>query len=73
MRVLAERYRRRAQECLEIARALSSGEKRIILIDMAQTWLRLAEEEEASIPPSVVEQSQPVVQQQIQPNKDGKK
>jgi hypothetical protein len=72
LRVLAARYRHRAQTCLEIARTLSPGEKRTILTDMAQTWLRLAEEEEAT---SAVETSQPVVQQQqqIQPIKDEKK
>ena len=67
MRGLAARYRSRAQACLEIARA-SSGEKRIILLDIAQTWLRLAEEEEAS--GGAIERSEPVVQQQqqVQPN-----
>jgi len=46
-----------------------------MLIEMAQTWLQLAEEQETAISPDAVEQSQPVVQQQqqIQPNKDGKK
>ena len=50
----------------------SQGSDRILLLDMAQTWLRLAEEQEASIPPGAVEQSQPVVQQQqqAQPKKD---
>ena len=72
MRILAARYRHRARECLEIARASPLGEKRTILLDMAQTWLRLAEEEEST---SAVETSQPVVQQQqqIQPIKDEKK
>jgi hypothetical protein len=69
LRVLATRYRRRAQECLDIARA-SVGEKRIILLDIAQTWLRLAEEEDASIPSSAAEQSQPIVQQQQQIHRD---
>jgi hypothetical protein len=67
LRVLATHYRRRAQACLEIARA-SVGEKRILLLDMAQTWFRLAEEEEVSIPPSPAEHPQPIVQQQqVQP------
>jgi hypothetical protein len=50
-----------------MARASPLGEKRIVLIDMAQTWLRLAEEEEASVPP--VERLERVVQpqQQVQP------
>jgi hypothetical protein len=72
-RSIAEECRRRARECLHIART-SEGSDRILLLDMAQTWLRLAEEEEeeASIPPDAVGQSQPVVQQQqqAQPKKD---
>jgi len=45
----AEQYRSRARLCLEIARTLSPGKKVMdwaTLIDMAQTWLRLAQEEE---------------------------
>ena len=70
-RSVAEECRRRARECLHMART-SQGSDRILLLDMAQTWLRLAEEQEASIPPGAVEQSQPVVQQQqqAQPKKD---
>ena len=64
-RSVAEECRRRARECLHMART-SQGSDRILLLDMAQTWLRLAEEQEASIPPGAVEQSQPVVQQQQQ-------
>jgi hypothetical protein len=44
-RSTAERCRRRARECLETARA-SDGLKRTILLDMAQTWLLMAEEQE---------------------------
>ena len=71
LRSVAEECRRRARECLHMART-SQGSDRILLLDMAQTWLRLAEEQEASIPPGAVEQSQPVVQQQqqAQPKKD---
>jgi hypothetical protein len=51
---LAALYRRRAR-------------KRTALIDLAQTWLRLAQEQEASVP-----SEQPVAQQQqqIQPRDD---
>src|SRR5262249_45093797 len=49
MRNKAEQYRRRARLCLEVARTLSPGRQRLMdratLIDMAQTWLRLAQEE----------------------------
>ena len=70
-----ERYRRLARECLDVARTLSLRSKRAILIDMAQTWLQMAEEQEAAIPPSPVEQSQPVMQQrqQVEPKDDDKK
>ena len=50
----AEQYRSRARLCLEIARTLSPGKKVMdwaTLIDMAQTWLRLAQEEEQQTGP----------------------
>lgn len=77
-RTRAEEYRRRAQECLDLARTLSLETARASLIDMAQSWLRLAEEQEeheAVIPPPAVERPQPVVQQQqqVQPKDDDKK
>jgi hypothetical protein len=50
----AEEYRRHAQECLEVARPLSPETGRATLIEMARTWLRLAEEQEISL-----EQSEP--------------
>ena len=36
-------YRRFAQECLEMARASESDQTRVVLIEMAQLWFRLAE------------------------------
>ena len=73
-RIRAEEYRCRAQDCLDIARTLPFSAKRIILTDMAQTWLELAEEEEAAISPIAVE-DRPVMQQQqqVQPRDDDKK
>lgn len=67
----AKEYRRRAQASLVIARETPLGEMRIVLIDAAQTWLRLAEEEEASIPPGAVKEPQAPMQQQqqVQPDK----
>lgn len=70
-RIRAEEYRRRAQECLDLARTLSLETARASLIDMAQRWLRLAEEQErhdAGLPPPApaAERPQPVVQQQQQ-------
>jgi hypothetical protein len=67
-------YRQRAQECLDLARTLTFGTHRQILIDMAQTWLELAEEQEAAIPPIPSGSDQPVMQQQqqAQPKNDDK-
>ena len=70
MRNKAEQYRRRARLCLEVARTLSPGRERLMdratLIDMAQTWLRLAQEEEqeAANRSAVVGRSEVVQQQQ---------
>jgi hypothetical protein len=69
----AEEYRRLAADCLTMARTASNEQTRIALIDQAQTWLRLAEEQEASQPPPATPaRPQPVAQQQqqIQPKKD---
>lgn len=66
----AEEYRHRAQECLELARRISLETARQALIDMAQSWLRLAQEQEASAPLGEAEpppqQQQPQQQQQQQ-------
>jgi hypothetical protein len=71
---LAASYRRRAQACLDIARATPLGEKRTLLIDTAQTFFRLAEEQEASIPPGAVKEPQAPMQQQqqVQPEDNDK-
>jgi hypothetical protein len=45
-RARAEEYRRRAQECLDLARKISLERDRAIVLDMAQSWLRLAEQQE---------------------------
>jgi hypothetical protein len=46
----SDEYRRLAQECLATAREVANEEKRTSLIHMAQVWLRLAEEQDASAP-----------------------
>jgi hypothetical protein len=76
----AEEYRRRAQECLDAARLISIETSRAALLDMAQSWLRLAEEQEAQeeiIRSRVSEQPQAAAQQQqqqqVQPKDDDKK
>jgi hypothetical protein len=39
----SDHYRRFAQECLEMARSSEGGQARVVLIEMAQLWFRLAE------------------------------
>jgi hypothetical protein len=46
-RVRAEYYRRQAQECFALARAISFERDRAVLIDIAETYLQLAKEQEA--------------------------
>ena len=55
-----------------MARTISFGSKREILTDMAQTWLQLAQEQDAAI---LGARSQPVMQQQqqVQPKPEDKK
>jgi hypothetical protein len=70
----ADEYRRRAQQCLEMAGAFRDRESRLTLAHMAQVWLRLAERDDL-LRPVAAEQAQPVVQQQqqIQPRNGDKK
>jgi len=58
----ADEYRRRAQQCLEMAGTFREREARATLTHMAEVWLRLAERQP----------TQPVFQQQqqIQPKND---
>ena len=76
----ADEYRRRAQECLDFARKISLERDRAVILEMAQGWLRLAEEQEAqeeSVRSLVSEQphaaAQQQQQQQVQPKDDDKK
>jgi len=68
------RYCRLARECLEIAQTFPAGERRTVLLQMAQVWQRLAEEYADSSTPLFrpVESEQPAMQQQqqIQPKDD---
>jgi len=71
------RYRRLARECLEIAQTFPAGERRTVLLQMAQVWQRLADEYADSSAPLLrpLEGEQPVMQQQqqAQPKDDDKK
>jgi hypothetical protein len=42
----SDQYRRFAQECLEMARMSESEQTRVVLLQMAQVWFRLAEARE---------------------------
>jgi hypothetical protein len=61
-----EDYRRRARACLLMAGTISSDETRAALVEMAQVWMRLADEDTATAPPGTVAESPPVMQQQQQ-------
>jgi hypothetical protein len=71
----ADEYRRHAVECLRIADETINARSRVLLIDMAQSWLRLAHQAEKNLttvyetPPRP---ARPVMQQQqqIQPKKE---
>jgi uncharacterized protein HemY len=75
----AEEFRRKAQEYFDLAGTISLETDRAIVIDIAQNYLRLAEEQEAQEaviqPPPTAEQPQPMAQQQqqVQPKDDDKK
>lgn len=40
----ANDYRKRAQECVELAQKAPTREQRTMLLHIAETWLRLAED-----------------------------
>ena len=46
----SDQYRRFAQECLGMARASDSEQTRVVLIQIAQVWFRLAEARETDDP-----------------------
>jgi hypothetical protein len=72
-RARMEEYRRKAQECLELARKISLESERAIVREIAQSWLRLAEQQETLQPPLTEQPQQPQQQQQVQPKDDDKK
>ena len=65
----ADEYRRRAQQCLEMARRFGDRDARVTLSHMAQVWLRLADncQDAKKVRPAMQQQ------QQIQPKDDSKK
>jgi hypothetical protein len=58
-RARAEEFRRKAQECFDLARKISLERDRVVVLDIAQSWLRLAEQQETQekiTPPPAVGQ-----------------
>ncbi|MGH6770873.1 MAG: hypothetical protein ACRECO_17835 [Xanthobacteraceae bacterium] len=43
---LADKYKRRAAECVRMAERAANPEDKVLLLQMADTWLRLAEKAE---------------------------
>src|SRR2546421_5824068 len=72
----AARYRRLVRECLEVAHTFPNGERRTVLLQMAQVWQRLSDEYAASNTPlfQPIEGERPPMQQQqqIRPKDDKK-
>jgi len=70
------RYRRLAQECLDVAYKSPEGVRRTVLLQMAQVWQRLVDEHADSTGPlfSPTDGDQPAMQQQqqVQPKEDKK-
>ena len=71
----ADEYRRRAQVCLEMARAFGDPNARVTLAHMAEVWTRLADKLDADQTIGALkggDEHQPAAQQQqqIQPKDD---
>jgi|KBSMisStaDraftv2_1062788.scaffolds.fasta_scaffold1447658_1 hypothetical protein len=47
---MATDYRKRAQECMEIAQTVRTSTQRTMLLHIAETWLRLANDAEGNSP-----------------------
>ena len=62
----AEDYRRRARACLLMAGTIADDSTRAALVEMAQVWTRLADEDAAGARPDTIAESPPVMQQQQQ-------
>jgi hypothetical protein len=74
----AQRYRRLAEECLEVAYTFPDGDRRTVLVQMAQVWQRLADERASSASMPLFSraegQAAPMQQQQqMHPGEDKKK
>src|SRR5215831_18742927 len=62
------RYRRLAAECLQVSSTFPLGDRRTVLLQMAQVWQRLSDEYEGATPPLLRPDAgaSPTLQQQQQ-------
>jgi len=61
----AEEYRQHAQQCLDAAQRIQNAEQQAIMLQIAQRWIHLAEEQDAAS-----SSTEPAQQQQVQPKDD---
>jgi len=54
-----EQYRKRARHCLDAARTLTDRRRKLIALDMAQAWLKLAEQAEKNRTADIVYETPP--------------
>jgi hypothetical protein len=55
----ADEYRRNAIECLRIADETITARSRVLLIHMADAWMRLAQQAEKNLSPDLVYETPP--------------
>jgi hypothetical protein len=74
----ADEYRRNAIECLRIADETITARSRVVLIQMAESWMRLAQQAERTIATDLVYETPTLArapalqdQQQVQPKTNG--
>ena len=48
--LMATNYRKRAEECIEIAQTVRTSAQRTMLLHIAQTWINLAKDAESHPP-----------------------
>ena len=65
-----EHYRELARDCQKLAQTLPVADQRTVLLEMADEWLRLADQQERA--PDLGQQEQIQQQQQSQTNGDEK-
>ena len=56
---LSQQYRAHAAECFAMARDMTDPQKRVVLLDMASCWLRLARQAEKNRRLDVVYETPP--------------